>query len=627
MDQLQDPLCFRQPQATVFVCPPGELPGQGVTALGTQGLAELLEQQGAAGEMELDHVFTGVGSGAGHHQDQAGHPVAEDVNRRLDHRPTRLQRPVHDLVRQLEGLGPEMRRTPRSPAPGGEATAKMVSPITRETVQVSWVSLSGGAHNAAAISSELLPREPGLELRYTPTMRTSFLFLPFAVSLSLSLGAQNLYVDANASAGGNGSGWSTAFDALQDALAAAGSGAEVWVAQGTYSGGFVIPGGVRMLGGFRTGDTRASQRDPLANKTILDGGGTQRVLTLGDKCVVDGFEVRNGNASSLGGGGALADGTSPTLVRCLFVGNRNSGGRGSTILVRNGGRPLVSNCVVMDNLGSGHAIDVDGAGGTYDHLTVFRNIDNGMHLQNGADPVITNSVFVGNTGRGICDFASGAVNQPVLENNLFWGNGVSQYHYRGAEYQAAASINLLSYASSNLVADPRFVDELIGDLRLQGDSPAVDAGGLSSGFDFAGNLRLLDGDQNGTATPDIGAREYTALELRVGGNISSGGTLEVTFDGSPGLPALLALGAYDDAGIWLGPYGSVHLDLGHPIVVGVLAVVPKVVEIPIPVSILPGTTFGLQAVSATAPMGFSVTAVRRVDPLAPGTGASIRPSR
>lgn len=435
-------------------------------------------------------------------------------------------------------------------------------------------------------------------------MRASFLALLLAVSLSLSLGAQRLYVDANASAGGNGSGWSTAFAALQGALAGAGSGSEVWVAEGTYSGGFVIPGGVQVLGGFRKGDTRASQRDPMANKTILDGGGTQRVLNLGDKCLVDGFEVRNGNAPAPGGGGALADGTSPTLRGCLFIGNRNSAGRGSTILVRNGGRPLVSNCVVMDNLGFGHVIDVDGAGGTYDHLTVFRNSDNGMHLQNGADPVITNSVFVGNTGRGICDFATGAVNQPVLENNLFWGNGVSQYHYRGAEYQAAVSINFLSYASGNHVADPRFVNEMTGDLRLQGDSPAVDAGGLASGFDFGGNLRLLDGDQDGTAKPDIGAREYTALELGVGGNISSGGTLQLTFDGSPGLPAVLALGAYVDAGIWLGPYGSVHLDFGQPIVVGVFAVVPAVVEIPIPAGIPAGTTFGLQAVSATAPTGF-----------------------
>ena len=218
--------------------------------------------------------------------------------------------------------------------------------------------------------------------------------------------------------------------------------------------------------------------------------------------------------------------------------------------------------------------------------------------------MITNCIFSRNFGRGICDFARGAVNQPVLENNLFWDNGVSAYHYRLAEYSDAASINALSYASGNIVGDPRFVRGKSANLRLLADSAAIDAAQPASGFDFGGNLRVLDGDQDGTATPDIGAWEYTALELEVGGTISSGGTLRVSFKGTAGHPALLALGAYDEAGTWFGPYGSVHLNLGQPIAIGLAALVPAVIDIPIPVGIAPGTTFGLQAVSATAPTGF-----------------------
>lgn len=138
-------------------------------------------------------------------------------------------------------------------------------------------------------------------------------------------------------------------------------------------------------------------------------------------------------------------------------------------------------------------------------------------------------------------------------------------------------------------------------LRLLADSAAIDAAQPAAGFDFGGNLRVLDGDQDGTATPDIGAWEYTALELEVGGTISPGGTLRVSCKGTAGHPALLA---YDDAGTWFGSYGSVHLNLGQPIVIGLAALVPAVIDIPIPVGIAPGTTFGLQAVSATAPTGF-----------------------
>ena len=438
-------------------------------------------------------------------------------------------------------------------------------------------------------------------------MRKPVILALFAAMLSTSLPAQHRYVDAGSLPGGDGDSWSTAFDNLQDALTVAGPGVEIWVAEGTYQGGFSVPAGVQLRGGFRSGDTRESQRDPVAHPTILDGEGTQRVLTLGDKCLLDGFEVRNGRAGFPGGGGALADGTSPTVRNCLFSGNKNSAGRGSTILVRNGGRPLVSNCVVVDNLGSGHVIDIDGAGGTYDHLTVFRNSDNGMHLQNGADAVISNSIFAENTGRGICDFPFGAVNQPVLENNLFWDNDVSMYHYRGSEYHNAADINALAYASGNIGADPRFVDKGTTDLRLREDSPAVDAGsslqGQTPGFDLAGNLRLLDGDLDGVQAPDIGALEYGNVELVLGGNIVSGGTLQVTLGGKAGVVAVLALGTYDGLGTLLLPYGIVHLDLGQPIVIGLAAVVPFVVDVPIPAAIPPGTTFGLQAVSSTVPTG------------------------
>ncbi len=133
-------------------------------------------------------------------------------------------------------------------------------------------------------------------------MRNPIIFALFAVMLSTSVEAQRRYVDASSPSGGDGDSWSTAFHRLQDALAAAGPGAEVWVAEGTYQGGFSVPAGVQLRGGFRSGDTRESQRDPVAQPTILDGGDTQRVLTLGDKCLGDGFDVRNGRAGFPGGG-------------------------------------------------------------------------------------------------------------------------------------------------------------------------------------------------------------------------------------------------------------------------------------------------------------------------------------
>lgn len=99
--------------------------------------------------------------------------------------------------------------------------------------------------------------------------------------LFLSISAQTIrYVDKSVAGGlGNGSTWADAFTELHQALAAAQSGDEVWVASGTYkpTGGtnrsisFLLKSGVRVYGGFTGTETATEQRDPLVHETILSG--------------------------------------------------------------------------------------------------------------------------------------------------------------------------------------------------------------------------------------------------------------------------------------------------------------------------------------------------------------------
>jgi hypothetical protein len=90
-----------------------------------------------------------------------------------------------------------------------------------------------------------------------------------------------IYVDANAPPGGDGSSWATAYRYLQDALADASNGDQIWVAAGTYYpsvevGGtgdryktFQMKDGVAIYGGFPAGGDTFANHDPNQYDMIL----------------------------------------------------------------------------------------------------------------------------------------------------------------------------------------------------------------------------------------------------------------------------------------------------------------------------------------------------------------------
>ncbi len=400
-----------------------------------------------------------------------------------------------------------------------------------------------------------------------------------ALCFHATLLSQQIHVDAAAPPGGNGQSWATAYATLQQALTNAPSGASIWIAAGTYAGGFVVPNGVRLLGGLWPGATRADQSRPFEHVTTLDGQNTARVVSLGNGAELDGFVIKNGNAPAPGGGGALVDGTNPTIRRCVFTANRHNGGRGAALAVRSGGDPFVVDCIFHHNANTGHTIDIEAGGrGTYDHLTVVDNPHNGLHMQNGAVCVIANSIFARNQGRGICDFSNGAPNQPTVHNSLFWQNTVSLMHVTGMELFTIAAVNALPYAADNIAADPLFVGPT--DYRLLAGSPAIDLGNdpPDGRLEVFGMPRSLDGDLNGSMQTDIGAHECSRVVLTATGSAVPGGSLTFQMAGTSNLLGLLAL-MQPSAPAILPPFGALY---GTAPVIVVLGLLPASLVVPIP---------------------------------------------
>lgn len=205
-------------------------------------------------------------------------------------------------------------------------------------------------------------------------------------SCSYAENLHRLYVDHAATGLDNGASWADAFTDLQDALAVAGPGDSIWVAQGTYyptSGAdrqmyFNLRPGVAVYGGFNTTETALEQRDWQAYPTVLSGDigvpgdstdNSYHVLfALGvdSTALFNGFTITEGRAlyaapgyfGPLRSGGGLYVETdaahpdcSPRIENCRFEHNAANDGGAIHCSGLNGKRanPIVRNCVFSSN--------------------------------------------------------------------------------------------------------------------------------------------------------------------------------------------------------------------------------------------------------------------------------------
>jgi len=211
------------------------------------------------------------------------------------------------------------------------------------------------------------------------------------------------------------------------------------------------------------------------------------------------------------GGAIYCSLSSPTVTNCAFSGN--GGYKYGGAIYCDGSSPSVTNCIF-----SGNSANDDGGA---------------IYCTNFSSPTLNNCSFSGNSvwllGGAIYCYNS----SPTLNNCILWGNtagsGGNEIYIKDSDSSCTLNyccVDNTGYGfgsgvptttiddSNNCIHDnPQFVNAAGGDYHLKDTSPCIDAGDNSlvpSGVttDLDGNQRVVDGDNDGTATVDIGAYEY-----------------------------------------------------------------------------------------------------------------------
>ncbi|MEP4077334.1 right-handed parallel beta-helix repeat-containing protein [Haloferula sp.] len=376
-----------------------------------------------------------------------------------------------------------------------------------------------------------------------------------ALTLS-SLQAQTIYVDDDAPMGGAGGSWLDAFSNLQEALAAAGLGSEIWVAEGTYypdigigqidddvNSTFQLASGVQIYGGFPNGGTAVAlgDRDPSANPTILSGdldqdgtenGNAESVVTgsgTDATALLDGFTISYGNSSSgtldPGGAGLRCEGsgTSPVIRDCRFTNHRSASNGIINIHSTDAPGPRLINCGISGNNARG-LMGFD-AIGSMENILIANNYNGfgtvGVRLDGASNMTFTNCTIANNDNLSSSSGASGGffirnTSTATLQNTLIWGNTTNissfttaknNYHVSGSasgtfshcvvEGWTAASLGGINNLNGTTPADdPLLADPTNGNFRLSVGSPAVNVGENAFSMestDLDDNTRIIDG--------------------------------------------------------------------------------------------------------------------------------------
>jgi hypothetical protein len=188
-----------------------------------------------------------------------------------------------------------------------------------------------------------------------------------------------IFVKSNATGTNDGTSWANAYTSLENALASAAPGNQIWAAAGTYkptgvapNNSFFLLSGIELYGGFSGIESLLSQRNIALNETILSGdiqgddidadfstNRTDNAIHVvrtqngnaANRAIIDGVTIKGGNTSVVAAdpeinrrGGGLYVEAKTTVRNCLFTNNRAESGGSIMVPSAVGSGLVVSNC-------------------------------------------------------------------------------------------------------------------------------------------------------------------------------------------------------------------------------------------------------------------------------------------
>ena len=423
---------------------------------------------------------------------------------------------------------------------------------------------------------------------------TISMFLLWSVCITTIASGQSgtiWFVDQSSPLGGDGTSWTNAFQSLDNAIDAALTNDDIWIATGTYiptrtdgvddrTATFELSYGIGLYGGFAGTESTLSERILFANPTIISGdlfgddntGGSNgenayHVFTVTgvttNALTFDSIQISAGNAlsatDSTGGGIFIDDTTTKPIYinRCNI--HRNT--------ARIGGGIACNSAIVTLNITSTniqHNMATLKGGGIFSAGSAVINTcliaANRAHEEKGGamlllgDLEMRSTTVAQNEAQLIGGIAVGGATATIV-NSILWDNDTED----GNEDQVQVPNGTLTITYScvddlsdsfmlygNIDNNPRFIDnEGSGDenFRLKATSPCIDAAhnaDVTVSPDLDGHLRFIDDpftDNSGDNPPgdpvsDMGPYEYISSDAGFAGTRIWSGSNSNQFDDS-----------------------------------------------------------------------------------------------